>query len=357
MRHAPGARVSPRAIGDRRAKIRSGLLALNAFFAQGNVVSSYGARVIATETSPHRAQPAASPVLSDIVSLPVDSWSGPLPVSVQEKATACLERGHVLLMPDLPFELAGQERELLRPDLGGGGKNISYDPRNQRLRGAEADPETLALLQDVMARYAEHSLALLRRLLPHYTDGLRQARTSYRTAEIAGRETSWRKDDTRLHVDSFPSSPTQGERILRVFSNVNPSGAGRLWRVGEPFEAVARRFMPAIGRPFAGKHRLMRALRVTKALRSDYDHYMLGLHDGMKADLGYQQSLSQGGLFEFPAGATWIVYTDQVSHAALKGQYVFEQTFHLPVAAMHDPEESPLRTLERMTARTLVDRG
>ncbi|KAI1697372.1 3-deoxy-D-manno-oct-2-ulosonic acid (Kdo) hydroxylase domain-containing protein [Ditylenchus destructor] len=61
--------------------------------------------------------------------------------------------------------------------------------------------------------------------------------------------------------------------------------------------------MPGLDRPFAGKHRLMRALRVTKALRSDYDHYMLGLHDGMKADLGYQRSLSEGGLFEFPAGA------------------------------------------------------
>lgn len=311
----------------------------------------------ALAASSSAATPASAPVLSDIVSLPVDSWTGALPASVQEKATACLERGHVLLLPGLPFQLEGQERELLRPDLGGGGKNISYDPRNQRLRGAEASPETLALLQDVMARYAEHSLRLLQRLLPHYTDGLRQARTSYRTAEIEGRQTSWRKDDTRLHVDSFPSSPTQGERILRVFSNVNPNGAGRLWRVGEPFEAVARRFMPGLGRPFAGKHRLMRALRVTKALRSDYDHYMLGLHDGMKADLGYQRSLSEGGLFEFPAGATWIVYTDQVSHAALKGQYVFEQTFHLPVAAMADPEESPLRTLERMTARTLVERG
>ncbi|WP_202820219.1 Kdo hydroxylase family protein [Roseateles aquatilis] len=306
-----------------------------------------------SSSSPPRTEPASSPVLSDIVALPVDSWAGPLPDAVQDKATACLEGGHVLFMPALPFMLTGQERELLRPDLGGGGKNISYDPRNQRLRGCEADEATLALLQDVMARYAQHSLELLHRLLPHYRDGLRQARTSYRTAEIAGRQTSWRKDDTRLHVDSFPSSPTGGERILRVFSNVNPSGAGRLWRVGQPFDAVAERFLARVGRPFAGKHRLMQALHITKSLRSDYDHYMLGLHDGMKADLPYQASMTDG-LFEFPAGSTWIVYTDQVSHAALKGQYVFEQTFHLPVESMARPAESPLRTLERLVARPLV---
>ena len=55
---------------------------------------------------------------------------------------------------------------------------------------------------------------------------------------------SWRADDRRLHVDAFPSRPNYGERILRVFTNVNPDGEPRVWRVGEPFEAVARRFLP-----------------------------------------------------------------------------------------------------------------
>lgn len=309
----------------------------------------------ASPASTSQAPPPA-PALSQVVALPVDSWTGPLSASVQDKATACLEGGHVLFLPALPFVLEGPERALLRPDLGGDGKNISYDPRHQRLRGCDADEATLALLRDAMARYAAASLALVQGLFPHYRDGVRQARTSYRTAEIAGRETSWRKDDTRLHVDSFPSAPTHGERILRVFSNVNPAGAGRLWRVGQPFDAVAARFLPGIARPVAGKHRLMRLLRITKSLRSDYDHYMLGLHDDMKADLAYQQAMT-GGLVEFPAGSSWIVYTDQVSHAALKGQYAFEQTFHLPVEAMHRPAESPLRTLERLVARPLVSRG
>jgi hypothetical protein len=42
-----------------------------------------------------------------------------------------------------------------------------------------------------------------------------------------------------MHVDNFPSTPTRGKRILRVFTNVNPSGRARVWRMGEPFEQMA----------------------------------------------------------------------------------------------------------------------
>jgi hypothetical protein len=41
-------------------------------------------------------------------------------------------------------------------------------------------------------------------------------------------------------------------------------------------------------------------------------------------------------------------------HAALKGQYVLEQTFHLEVTAMVAPARSPLRVLERLHGRALV---
>ena len=44
-----------------------------------------------------------------------------------------------------------------------------------------------------------------------------------------------------------------------------------------------------------------------------------------------------------------MAFTDQVSHAAMAGQYQLEQTFLLPVEAMSDPERSPLcERLERL---------
>ena len=86
-------------------------------------------------------------------------------------------------------------------------------------------------------------------------------------------------------------------------------------------------------------------LGITKGRRSAYDHFMLQLHDRMKADLGYQAEVDQT-VFEFGAGSTWIVFTDQVSHAAMSGQYALEQTYCLPVACMLDPSRAPLRILE-----------
>ena len=75
-----------------------------------------------------------------------------------------------------------------------------------------------------MKRFSDAAASLIDLLIPEYRGRVERRRASFRPAEIAGRQTSWRKDDTRLHLDAFPASPTQGDRILRVFSNVNPEG-------------------------------------------------------------------------------------------------------------------------------------
>ena len=56
----------------------------------------------------------------------------------------------------------------------------------------------------------------------------------------------------------------------------------------------------------------------------------------------------------FPSGSTWIVYTDQVSHSALSGQHVFEQTFHLPIEGTQNQAKTPLKVLEKYLDRVLV---
>jgi hypothetical protein len=73
----------------------------------------------------------------------------------------------------------------------------------------------------------------------------------------------------------------------------------------------------------------------------------------MKEDTSYQQQAPQTA-FDFPAGSTWAVFTDSVSHAAMAGQYQLEQTFLLPVDAMLDEQQSPLRILERLKGRRLA---
>jgi hypothetical protein len=43
-----------------------------------------------------------------------------------------------------------------------------------------------------------------------------------------------------------------------------------------------------------------------------------------------------------------------VMHAALAGQYVLEQTFHLDIDAMGTPDRAPIKVLERMMKRKLA---
>ena len=56
----------------------------------------------------------------------------------------------------------------------------------------------------------------------------------------------------------------------------------------------------------------------------------------------------------FAPGTTWICFSDQVMHAAVSGQFMLEQTIHLPLSALYDAKRSPLATLERLTGRTLA---
>jgi hypothetical protein len=291
---------------------------------------------------------------SQIIEVAGGDWQAQsLPVP-REALRAALERGKVLYFPNLRFAIEGGETALLDPALADPKrKNISLEPMGGALRGVVGDVVTQSAVRALIARYQNNARSLVDGLFPEYRGKLRAAPTSLRLMQVETRHTSWRKDDSRLHVDAFPSRPNRGERILRVFANVNPNGLPRVWRVGEPFEQMAGRFLPGIKPRLPGSAWLLEQLHITKSRRSEYDHLMLHLHDGMKADLGYQKSSPQETML-FPPGSVWICFSDQTSHAAMSGQFMLEQTFFLPVRAMVEPECAPLGILERLKGRALV---
>lgn len=266
---------------------------------------------------------------------------------------AALESGKVLYFPARPFVPLPQELPLFTPAIRHpNSRNISLDATG-RLKGAAAEPSAQAALAAMMTRFRAQAETLVAQLCPRYTGQLRRGPVSFRPTQVEDRVQSWRADDRRLHVDAFPSRPNRGERLLRVFSNVNPEGTPRVWRVGEPFEQVAGHFLPRLKRFSPWQARALERLGVTKSLRSEYDHLMLQLHDAMKSDPDYQQGAPQL-TFGFPAGSTWVCFSDQTSHAAMSGQYLLEQTVQLPPAAQYDPDASPLAILSRLTGRALA---
>jgi hypothetical protein len=286
--------------------------------------------------------------------LPLDTWTPSVAAAAQVAATNAVESGRILYLPRLGFALLPHEQRFLSAEWSdGNSKNINLRSSDPILRGARGGKDDLSMLQGMIERFARQCHTLIAALLPHYTPHLSFTNASFRPCEIVGRKSSYRKDDTRLHTDAFPSNPTGGARVLRVFTNVNPGGKPRAWRVGEPFADMAAKFLPRARRPWPGEARLMQALRVTKRRRSEYDHLMLELHNKVKADLDYQRQAPQQHI-DFPPGSSWIVYSDQVLHAAMSGQFMMEQTLMLPVSGMRTPETAPLRVLERLTGHRLA---
>lgn len=286
--------------------------------------------------------------------LPLDRWEGPFDPAMQETALAALEAGQVLVLPRLGFAVAEGERGLLSPDtLDETRKNISFDPASGTVHGTALDGERRLRLAAMLDRFGRQTEVLLRGLLPRYAPALERARTSFRPAEIAGRRYAPRKDDTRLHVDAFPTRPMRGRRILRAFANIAPDGTPRAWRVGEPFADFAQKFLPRVRTGLPAQGWIMDRLGLTRGRRAPYDFLMLGLHDAGKLDAEYQAHAPRAEL-AFVPGTVWICFTDVVLHAAMAGRFALEQTFHLPVAAMAHPEQAPLAVLERLTGRALA---
>jgi 3-deoxy-D-manno-oct-2-ulosonic acid (Kdo) hydroxylase len=282
------------------------------------------------------------------------NWSPFINATEAADATQALERGRILLFKFLGFSLTPQEQRFLSPECADPrSKNISYDSGTDNIRGTTVQGRDREDLTAMMRRFAAQALSFANHLLPIYAEHLEMGRTSYRPIEILGRTTSATQDDMRLHVDAFASSPVQRRRILRLFTNVNPRGEPRVWQVGEPFEQFAPRLLPNIGLPRPIAPWLLKQLHITKSLRTPYDHVMLNLHDRVKLDTGYQRSAPREQV-NFPAGSSWIAFTDRVLHAALGGQYLLEQTFYVPVHAMADERISPLRILENHYGRPLA---
>jgi hypothetical protein len=264
-----------------------------------------------------------------------------------------LEAGKVLYFRSLGFEPFPEELSLFTPEIRDPkSRNISFDA-NDRLKGAAGEPATQQALAAMMERFRAQAEALLGSLAPRYSGKLKRGQVSFRPSRVETRAQSWRADDRRLHVDAFPSRPNRGERLLRVFANVNPDGVPRVWRVGQPFEQVAGHFLPRIKPYSPWKAKGLHMLGITKSLRTEYDHLMLQLHDAMKGDPEYQKNAPQVEI-GFVPGSTWICFSDQASHAAMSGQYVLELTMQLSPEEQYDPGSSPLAILSRMTGRVLV---
>jgi hypothetical protein len=290
---------------------------------------------------------------SQIVEIDFTDWAE---AHSRPEWTAAVEAGKVLYFPRLGFAVQPDEQALLREDmLAPKSRNVSLGADGV-LKGAAGSAAEQQALAAMVGRFRQQALRLVDDLLPEYQGLLRIAPTSFRPRQVETRAQSVRADDQRMHVDAFPSRPSYGERLLRVFTNLNPQGVPRVWRVGEDFETIARRYLPQAKPYRLWQAKVLNAVHATKSLRSEYDHLMLQLHDLMKFDEAYQKNGTQVTV-PFPPGSVWVCFSDQATHAVMSGQFMMEQTLYLPPGKEVDPQASPLAILTRLMGRPLVGVG
>src|ERR1700722_5066746 len=284
-------------------------------------------------------------------SLPLTAWTGPFDTETKVRACSALESGAVLFFPKLAFALAGDEKQFLDAGVSDGkAKNISLNPATGKMQASSLTGAKADQLAAMIERFGRQATGLVEALFPYRN--VERARTSFRPVEVKGRHYSKISDDRLLHIDAFPSRPMRGRRILRFFANVAPTSE-RHWHVGEPFEDFARAFLPRVGPHWPGKSWLYDRLGVTHGRRSLYDELMLSLHDAAKLDANFPQNRPDPAI-GFPAGSCLVVFTDMGLHAALGGEFALEQTFHLDLDELAEPERAPIRVLERLSGKALA---
>lgn len=273
-----------------------------------------------------------------------------------------LEANRVIYFPRPPFQFSDADREFLTSQRRADSavhKNVSYRPSENKIRGFEGSPEVLQRLTSVMQNYSRAVAGFVRQFLSPYERGLKLDFASFRPMEEEGRALPIHKRNDLLHVDAFPTRPTHGGRILRVFTNIHPTKS-RVWNVGEDFPILADHLAQNAGLArFAAAGDTSRWAAIPRALgapiphRSAYDRFMLHFHDYLKENATYQTD-SPKMRMEFPPMATWLVFTDGVPHSVLGGQHALEQTFIISRAALVAPETSPIGVLEKICGRPLA---
>ena len=267
-----------------------------------------------------------------------------------------LERGEVIYYPVCPFHLPeGEDRDfLLQQELAGRAhKNISFNPRTEKVGGALRQSRFQAeRLQKLLAYFSRWVTDWLSRTLPRYARGWRLDQVSFRPVEEATRQLRLTARNDLLHVDAFPSRPTNGHRILRVFANVNPREP-RIWVTSDTFGKLLERYGEEVGLPAQGpgllnqiQNRLVRLFRPGKPLRSPYDSFMLRFHNFLKANSEFQEKGSKR-YWTFPPGSAWMVLTDVCTHAALRGRYALEHSYFIAPETCALPAEAPAELLKR----------
>ena len=269
-----------------------------------------------------------------------------------ESLPARLEEGELVVLPTTPFPLpCDADRVFLLEQRLDGAKEILFDPRSAKASGfhhqSRDQAERLHLL--LASAYAAARDWLTRELPRYAARWLPDVARLHIEEEVTRRVRFMARNDL-LHIDALFSRPTHQGRILRLFVNLHTTDP-RVWatsekvgRLLEMYEAAAR---SGGEKPDTWLERcVLRLFRPDKPALSDYDMFLNRFHRFLKKSDHFQES-SKRHIWQFPPGSAWILFTDGLSHAELRGRGVLDCTFLVGPESLVRPELSPASLFQR----------
>ena len=269
-----------------------------------------------------------------------------------DTAAAFLEAGQVLQYTDAPFVLPNSEDlEYLRsremPGRNSG--NVIYNPADRTIEGWSGPHFEAERVARICADFSENICDWLCELLPEYHGGMSAGYVGIRLQEEATHCANLAARTDLLHLDYSPMRPTSGQRVLRLYVNINPIEP-RIWVTSEGFSTLLERYERCSSIPqrtqddWCSPDRSLARLWGREPVRSHYDQFMRRLSRFLKEDDAFQE-FAPRRLWHFQPGEAWLLFTDGLSHAVLRGQYALEHTFYISPEVLEDFSSSPLGQL------------
>lgn len=235
-------------------------------------------------------------------------------------------------------------------------KNVSYYPERDRLVGVPA--ELAGRARAILKVHSATVQAFLKTSLGAFADGWRVGTSSFRPLQERGRPLSAHASNELVHVDAGAYGAMHGDRILRFFTNLNPT-ADRVWVTKGGFSQLYAKYGQQAGVTGVRLHegpldRLRSAtLRAVSTVApgarmldsSPYDRAMRRFHNFMKDTPAFQADRETERELRFAPYSSWAVLTDAVSHACIEGQFALVDTFVIRLAQCRNRATAPFYVL------------
>lgn len=272
-----------------------------------------------------------------------------------DSLAARLEEGELVTFPTAPIPLpTDDDRAFLLKQRLEGTKEILFDPATTKVTGyrhksAEQAERLQRLLQDLYAR----SAAWLVAQLPEYPPLWRPDLARLHVEEEVTRRLRFMARNDLLHLDAMFSRPTNGARILRFYVNLHPTD-DRVWVTSHRVEKLLDSYglLAGIGQANVEtwfENRIVRLFRPRRPAMSPYDVFLNRFHRFLKSSDHFQE-FAPRHVWKFPPGSAWLVFTDGLSHAELRGCGVLDCTFLIAPQSLVRPEKSPAALMQRLAA-------